>query len=214
MKVVVAEKISSSAMELLKRAAVGQSLPRISWTANSPPNWRAADALIVRLGRCRSSAALLEHADKLRVDRPRRRRRRQHRTRTRHPQRDCGYEYSRSQCRRRRRTDPRRNAGHGPPPQPRRFFDARRQVGKEPCKAPSCAGKTLGIIGLGKIGMEVARRARSFAMEVIAHDPFVSLAVAKEQGIRMAKLEEVYAAADYLTLHVGLDTADHRHDQR
>ena len=52
--------------------------------------------------------------------------------------------------------------------------------------------------------MEVARRARAFGMEIVAHDPFVSTAVAKEQGIRMAKLEEVYAAADYLSLHVGL----------
>ena len=50
----------------------------------------------------------------------------------------------------------------------------------------------------------VARRARAFGMEIIAHDPFVSTSVAKEQGIRLAKLEEVYAAADYLTLHVGL----------
>ena len=41
-------------------------------------------------------------------------------------------------------------------------------------------------------------------MEIVAHDPFVSTSVAKEQGIRMAKLDEVYAAADYLTLHVGL----------
>src|ERR1700720_4219504 len=65
-------------------------------------------------------------------------------------------------------------------------------------------GKTLGIVGLGRIGMEVARRARAFGMEIVAHDPFVSTAVAKEQGIRTAKLEEVYASADYLTLHVGL----------
>jgi len=41
-------------------------------------------------------------------------------------------------------------------------------------------------------------------MELIAHDPFVSIAVAKEHGIAIAKLDEVYAASDYLTLHVGL----------
>ena len=52
--------------------------------------------------------------------------------------------------------------------------------------------------------MEVARRARAFGMELVAHDPFVSVAVAKEQGIRLAGLDELYAAADYITLHVGL----------
>jgi D-3-phosphoglycerate dehydrogenase / 2-oxoglutarate reductase len=65
-------------------------------------------------------------------------------------------------------------------------------------------GKTLGIAGLGRIGMEVARRARAFGMEIVGHDPFVSVAVAKEQGIRLASLDELYAAADYITLHVGL----------
>jgi D-3-phosphoglycerate dehydrogenase len=64
--------------------------------------------------------------------------------------------------------------------------------------------KTLGIAGLGRIGMEVARRARAFGMELVAHDPFVSVGVAKEQGIRLASLDELYAAADYITLHVGL----------
>src|SRR2546430_1091885 len=75
---------------------------------------------------------------------------------------------------------------------------------KKSLQGTELRAKTLGIVGLGRIGMEVAKRARSFGMEVIAHDPFVSTAVAKEQGIRTAKLEEVYAAADYLTLHVGL----------
>ena len=65
-------------------------------------------------------------------------------------------------------------------------------------------GKTLGIIGLGRIGMEVARRARAFSMDLLGHDPFVSLSIAKDQGIRLVSLDEVYAAADYITLHLGL----------
>src|SRR5437868_7491185 len=75
---------------------------------------------------------------------------------------------------------------------------------KKSLQGTELRGKTLGVVGLGRIGMEVARRVRSFGMEVMAHDPFVSTTVAKEQGIQMAKLDEVYAAADYLTLHVGL----------
>src|SRR5438093_3635934 len=75
---------------------------------------------------------------------------------------------------------------------------------KKSLQGTELRGKTLGIVGLGRIGMEVARRARAFGMEIIAHDPFVSTAVAKEQGIRMAKLEELYGSADYITLHVGL----------
>jgi D-3-phosphoglycerate dehydrogenase len=75
---------------------------------------------------------------------------------------------------------------------------------KKSLQGTELRAKTLGIVGLGRVGMEVARRARAFGMEIVAHDPFVSIVVAKEQGIRMASLEELYAAADYLTLHVGL----------
>src|SRR5277367_3836722 len=52
---------------------------------------------------------------------------------------------------------------------------------KKSLQGSELRGKTLGIVGLGRVGMEVARRARAFGMELIAHDPFVSLAVAKEQ---------------------------------
>ena len=65
-------------------------------------------------------------------------------------------------------------------------------------------GKTLGIFGLGRIGVEVARRARAFGMEIVAHDPFVASAIARELQIRLAGRDEVFAAADYLSLHVGL----------
>jgi D-3-phosphoglycerate dehydrogenase len=65
-------------------------------------------------------------------------------------------------------------------------------------------GKTLGILGLGRIGLEVAKRARGFGMDLIGHDPFVSPAVAREAGIRQVSTEELFAASDYLTLHVGL----------
>jgi D-3-phosphoglycerate dehydrogenase / 2-oxoglutarate reductase len=75
---------------------------------------------------------------------------------------------------------------------------------KKSLQGTELRGKTLGIIGLGKIGLEVAKRARAFGMDIVAHDPFVSAAIAKDNGIRLASLEEVYAASHYLSLHVGL----------
>jgi D-3-phosphoglycerate dehydrogenase len=75
---------------------------------------------------------------------------------------------------------------------------------KKSLQGTELRGKTLGIAGLGRIGMEVARRARAFGMELVAHDPFVSTAVAKELGIRCISIDELYASADYITLHVGL----------
>lgn len=70
-------------------------------------------------------------------------------------------------------------------------------------------GKTLGILGLGRIGLEVARRARGFGMELIGSDPFVSAAVARENGITVVPVEELFAKSDYLTLHVGLTPQTH-----
>ena len=65
-------------------------------------------------------------------------------------------------------------------------------------------GRTLGIVGLGRIGGAVAVRARAFGMHVIACDPFVSPARAHSLGIELLDLEAVLRAADVLTLHVPL----------
>jgi D-3-phosphoglycerate dehydrogenase len=70
-------------------------------------------------------------------------------------------------------------------------------------------GKTLGILGLGRVGLEVARRAKAFGLEIVGSDPFVSAAVARENGIALVTVEELFAKADYLTLHVGLTTQTH-----
>lgn len=63
-------------------------------------------------------------------------------------------------------------------------------------------GKTLGLIGLGRIGQEVAVRARAFEMAIVAHDPFISAELAEQLGARLASLDEVCAEADFLSLHL------------
>ena len=75
---------------------------------------------------------------------------------------------------------------------------------KKSLQGAELRGKTLGILGLGRIGLEVARRARGFGLEILGSDPFVSAAVARENGIFLVSLDELFAKADYLTLHVGL----------
>jgi D-3-phosphoglycerate dehydrogenase len=75
---------------------------------------------------------------------------------------------------------------------------------KKSLQGAELRGKTLGILGLGRIGLEVARRARGFGLEIIGSDPFVSAAVARENGIKLVALEELIAGSDYITLHVGL----------
>jgi D-3-phosphoglycerate dehydrogenase / 2-oxoglutarate reductase len=75
---------------------------------------------------------------------------------------------------------------------------------KKSLQGAELRGKTLGILGLGKIGLEVAKRARGFGLEIIGSDPFVSAAVARENGIKLVTLDELFADSDYLTLHVGL----------
>lgn len=68
-------------------------------------------------------------------------------------------------------------------------------------------GKTLGLIGAGRIGGEVARRARAFGMKVIAHDPYLSEDRADDLGITRAELDEVIDNADVLSLHVPLNAS-------
>src|SRR5215467_7710837 len=63
-------------------------------------------------------------------------------------------------------------------------------------------GKTLGIIGLGSIGREVVKRASAFEMQVVAHDPYVTSAIADDLGVELLDLAALYGRSDYITLHV------------
>jgi D-3-phosphoglycerate dehydrogenase / 2-oxoglutarate reductase len=75
---------------------------------------------------------------------------------------------------------------------------------KKSLQGSELGGKTLGILGLGRVGLEVARRAKGFGLEIIGCDPFVSAAVARENGIKLVTLDELMAGSEYITLHVGL----------
>lgn len=66
-------------------------------------------------------------------------------------------------------------------------------------------GKTIGIIGLGKIGREVAARAKSFEMNVIGYDPVLSEEVASKLGVDLVSLEKIFSDSDIITVHVPLD---------
>jgi len=64
--------------------------------------------------------------------------------------------------------------------------------------------KTLGIVGFGKIGMEVARRARAFQMDVCVYDPYVSERLAQDLAVKLVSLDDLFAASDVISLHVPL----------
>ncbi|MEN8239451.1 MAG: hydroxyacid dehydrogenase, partial [Actinomycetota bacterium] len=63
-------------------------------------------------------------------------------------------------------------------------------------------GKTLGILGLGKIGTYVAQRAAAFGMKIIAYDPYVSSDRARRLEVEMMPLEDVIASSDFITIHL------------
>ncbi len=72
------------------------------------------------------------------------------------------------------------------------------------------AGRTLGIVGFGRIGREVARRARAFQMDVLAYDPYVSEQVARDQSVTLVEFDELLSRSDVVSLHCAL-SATTRH---
>jgi D-3-phosphoglycerate dehydrogenase len=69
--------------------------------------------------------------------------------------------------------------------------------------------KTLGVVGIGNIGSQVAKRSQAFAMNVIAYDPFLSEEKAKAMGVEKVNLEELFRRSDFITIHTPI-TAETR----
>ena len=76
---------------------------------------------------------------------------------------------------------------------------------KKKFKGHELTGKTLGIVGYGRIGHELARRAQGLSMKVVAYDPFVTAERAAAENVTMMSLDDVVAAADFLSFHLPLN---------
>ncbi len=64
--------------------------------------------------------------------------------------------------------------------------------------------KTLGVVGLGRIGVEISTRMRSFGMRILAYDPFITEEKAAELGVKLTNLDEIFRESDFITVHTPL----------
>jgi D-3-phosphoglycerate dehydrogenase len=75
---------------------------------------------------------------------------------------------------------------------------------KKTLQGSELRGKTLGIVGCGRIGLEVAKRAKAFGMKLIGYDPFIAPVIARENDVTLVPIDEIFSESDFLSLHVGL----------
>lgn len=76
---------------------------------------------------------------------------------------------------------------------------------KKQLKGVELDGKTIGIVGCGRIGQALAKRAQAFGMKTIGFDPFLPQEIAKESGIELLDMEEILKRSDFISLHVALN---------
>ena len=74
--------------------------------------------------------------------------------------------------------------------------------------------KTVGIVGLGRIGVLVAQRLSAFGMKVISYDPYVQAGRAAQMGVRLVTLDELLAESDFMSVHLPEDPGDRRPHRR
>jgi D-3-phosphoglycerate dehydrogenase len=74
----------------------------------------------------------------------------------------------------------------------------------------SLVGKTLSVIGFGKVGSEVARRGKGLGMAVIAHDPYAPADKARAMGVELVSFDEALARSDFVSLHTPLTPATNK----
>src|SRR5579859_4933974 len=188
MKVIVADKISDRGIELLKQT--GWNIV-CTTKDNLNAELADADALIVRSA-TKVTAALLEHAPRLRVV----------------GRAGVGVDNIDLDEATKRgilvMSTPGGSSVSVAEQLPR--FDAAMREGKweKSASGAEVRGKTLGLIGLGRIGSEVATRADGFEMRVIGYDPFISEAAAREFSVELVPLEKLYAESDFISLHTAV----------
>ncbi|MEM7028533.1 MAG: phosphoglycerate dehydrogenase [Chloroflexota bacterium] len=71
-------------------------------------------------------------------------------------------------------------------------------------------GKTLGLVGLGRVGSRVATRCKAFGMDVVVYDPYIGDDVARQLDVRLVDLDELFAQADFISLHAVLNAETER----
>ena len=203
MKIVVAEKISASAIDILREEKRWNIVTPDQLDGRLASEIADADGLIVRSA-VQADAALLEHAHKLRVI----------------GRAGVGVDNVDLEAATRLGIAVMNTPGANAVAVAEHTMTMALAMARHLCRADALMhagkwekkslqgtelrGKTLGIVGLGRIGMEVSRRARAFGMKLVAHDPFVSPEVARQAEIELTTLEKVLAAADYVTLHLAL----------